>query len=113
MEITKGAPIKIYMDTDTIEMEYCALPITDLTYRFLYRFSKPIEMVWMTDGAITHALLDQRKRSLDEMMEEFALIKFKEMILTNTKEENIPDEAKWLIQFKKSKTYRCHIVRMP
>src|SRR5271166_4637622 len=112
MEITKGSPMKI-IETDTIEMEYVTLPLIDVSVRFLYRFSTPVETVWMTDGRVRIPMYSQPTyTTLEEYITEFGINKVREMVLENTKEEDIPAEAKWLLKMNKVNLHQCKIVRV-
>lgn len=109
-KITQGVPTKV-TQTNVIEMEYLLLPVVDTSVRFLYRFHTPIDMVWMTDGRVSHWLDKNKGKGLEVLLEEFAVKKVRELVLENTKIEDMPPEAQWLLKMDKVRLTRCKIVK--
>lgn len=116
--------------TDTVKMEYVKLPVTNLQYRFLYRFIEPIPTVWV-EGAVpvfrrtatlkSNGIVDQEDKSLlekkndgllKESLNEFATSTWRILCLADMPEDKIPQEARWLINIKKSNIYECEIKRI-
>ena len=116
--------------TDTVIMEYVKLPVTSLQYRFLYRFIEPIPTVWVEgavpvfrrtaklnkNGTVTqedNSLLEKNNNNLlAESLSEFATNTWRAMCLADMPDDKYPEDAKWLINIKKSKTYECEIKRI-
>lgn len=95
--------------TDTVVMEYFPLPVTRLTFDFLFRFKAPVETVWQT-GSISHVFTLVADLNFIDRMEEFALLELRKMVVGDKKLEDIPEEAHWLLEITKAKTIEMKMI---
>jgi hypothetical protein len=97
--------------TDKLIVEYCYLPVVDLSIRFLYRFVQPVPTVWQ-EGKIRHSLSLIGGFDGTPSISTFALNKWKKLVLEHTTEAELPDEAKWLLEMNSVEVRECKIVRV-
>lgn len=96
-------------ETDTLVIQYVEMPVTDLAFRFLYRFTHPIEIVWQNGRVSSLLYCPYPERSIENLLTEFALDKWKDFIKESAP-EGLPEEAKWLLDTKKVQLVPCEII---
>lgn len=102
--------------TDRLKMQYVVLPTIDLSMRFLYKFTLPIETVWQ-EGKLSF-FRDFKKEdgqivqfSSKESLEQFALREWNSLITENMRiaKTDIPEAARWLQEMEGADLVECEI----
>ena len=109
MGMTEGESQKI-VKTDVLKVQVFDMPVIDTSRRFCYRFVEPIPMIWQTDGRITFMLATSLQMNPHDVMGEFLLNKYREVI-ENSKNQGMWHESlKWLEDVHSVEVVECNIV---
>lgn len=104
-------PDVVVTKTDTVIMEYFALPVTDTSFRFLYRFLEPVELIW-SEGRIPHNLYMTLGEPLEELLADFAVRKWHEMLdMQGLEIDNPQPGTEWMFKVKDAKIIECEMTR--
>lgn len=100
LKVTPKAPLKFY---------YVKLPIVDLSFRVLGRFSGPVDTIF-AEYKIHHNLASQQE-STEESLKKLALESWKTMVEAALEGlSEIPGEMDWMLQYKDVELIECEIV---
>lgn len=101
---------------DTLVVEYVKMPITDLSYRFIWRFLKPVATCW-TNGRVSLLQTLQMGMSnaspLDVYLESLRQYFLNDWRMNIANGGSIPPEFEWMTKVYKVELHECQIVRKP
>jgi len=135
-------PFQIQINkTDHLILEYVKLPIISLSYRFLYRYTQPFEMVWVegnvqpftreckileSDTFEYKAIEWSQHNKLSDVIDKWAMDNWKALIKSNCEMYggetdpsdsvsfdgfSLPEEVRWILQMKTVECIECEIVK--
>lgn len=115
-ELLATGPVLQIVKTDVVKMEYFRLASIRLSYRFLYRFVEPVATVWEEGEITAYGVLSQgldgtKEKDFNILMKDYALETWRNLVLANCPEKDLPDDALWLLDMKGSEVYECNVIR--